>query len=114
MGHDEAFLLAAVGVDDGHGMLGAGPVDAGGRRWFRCCLVQADHGVVLPCCCLSRWAPPTVRDTTAGRSLIGALVALSPVASRRVLGRWASRNSCRTSAGLADVAMTQREPGMHR
>ena len=60
------------------------------------------------------WASPTVRDTTAGRSLIGALVALSPVASRRVLGRWAPHDSCRISADLADVAMTQREPGMRR
>ena len=67
--------------------------------------------VVLPCCCLSRWAPPTVRDTTAGRSLIGALMAHSPVASRRVLGRWAPHNSCRTSNDLAGVAVTQREPG---
>jgi hypothetical protein len=39
----------------------------------------------------------SVRDTTAGRSLIGALMAHSPVASRRVLGRWAPHYSSGTS-----------------
>ena len=45
-------------------------------------LVDHETLIVLLRCCLSRWAPPTVRDTTAGRSLIGALMAHSPVASR--------------------------------
>ena len=110
----------AVGVDDGDRMLGAGPVDPRRRSPSRVpTLVPMALGAGRSWSCAPLLLPqqvgtPTVRDTTAGRSLIGALVARSPVASRRVLGRWASRNSCRTSTGLADVAMTQREPGMHR
>jgi hypothetical protein len=117
VGNGEPVELSAMGVHHGHGMFATGPVDTRGRRrqrWFLGSIEVVNHGVVLLCCCRSRRAPPTVRDTTAGRSLIGALMAHSPVASRRVLGPLGLAELMQDLTDRADMAMTQREPGMHR
>ena len=68
--------------------------------------------VVLPCCCSSWWGTRRFRDTTAGRSLIGALVGAQPC----------RQSACPGPPGPAELmqdlessrackAVTRREPG---
>ena len=94
-----------VGVHDGDGMVFTGPVKArgGSTRSGGCAGI---HGVLLAVGAAGQH-PPVVRDTTAGRSLIGARwrAALSPVRMS-----WAT-GPRRTHAGPHTVKRTWRWPG---